>query len=498
MRNLELIGAPHSELRNRGVTAQIAALRRDWNIFLRPLKMISSEKFNQEVKPAIERLYRAIDRLIFGRGKWRSVSISSWLTNNASRTGAESISLAWSRSVAEELVGECLVVEFENLPMAELENAVRLRLGKPRASLRIQVLKFSNGKSPTLLFSAFVRLDHRSLHRSVVRCSDKLPVVLDAALVRLGRDVGTPPVDGAPLSKEVPSWRLLYRLLYDSLAKVILREQWRIEVCKRTEGTPDIGETMTVIQPPNSVFWADPFFVRHNDGDWILFEELPYKTNKGHISAVKIDSHGKAISKPQTVLQEPWHLSYPFVWQEGGHLYMIPEAGQSRNLSLYKAVVGCTQWQRHAVIIAGLRLADPTVARYGERLWLFATYADEHGWMDDALYIFWADGIEGPWHAHALNPVKIDASSSRPAGSMWVKDGHLHRMVQDCTATYGSRVNCMRVTRLTVDEFEEELVGGWGSTKNGQIEPWHTFNEGEGIVLTDRLVMKPRWKTTSG
>jgi hypothetical protein len=211
---------------------------------------------------------------------------------------------------------------------------------------------------------------------------------------------------------------------------------------------------------------------------------------------VEIDGAGQPTSAPRVVLSEPWHLSYPFLWQEGERLYMIPEAGQTGELTLYEAVGDEMQWQRRAVLISGVRLGDATVVRLADRLWMFATCAD-HGIasVEDALHIYWADQIEGPWHPHALNPVKIDVTCSRPAGSMHVVDGELHRPVMDCSSIYGGSVRWMRVSRLTEHEFEEHPAPSRLPKRELQPEPWHTFNAIDNIIVIDRFVRLARWRT---
>lgn len=42
-------------------------------------------------------------------------------------------------------------------------------------------------------------------------------------------------------------------------------------------------------------------------------------------------------SKPVVVLKEPFHLSYPWVFEEAGKVYMIPETGQDGSVRLYEA-----------------------------------------------------------------------------------------------------------------------------------------------------------------
>ena len=60
---------------------------------------------------------------------------------------------------------------------------------------------------------------------------------------------------------------------------------------------------------------------------------------------------------------------------------------------------------------------------------------------------------------HRLNPLKIDVTSSRPAGPLFERDGMLLRPAQDCSSTYGAAVVLHRIVELTPDRFQEQCLG---------------------------------------
>jgi hypothetical protein len=92
----------------------------------------------------------------------------------------------------------------------------------------------------------------------------------------------------------------------------------------------------------------------------------------------------------------------------------------------------------------------------------------------------------GPWLPHALNPVKTDARSARPAGTPFVVAGRLYRPSQDNSRIYGGRVVVNEVEVLTPDDFAERRVGF--------VQPWpgspypdglHTLSAVGGRTLID-------------
>lgn len=483
----------------RAVSAQFLALKRHWQLVEVPgsCQQATGVGGKAAAVPAspIERLYRNLDKRLFGRGGWALDSSDATEGLRQSTAIPKSWCLAWGRNVALSAAADYLCVEYEGLPMAQLELAVRKRLGEPGGTVSARVWHLHAAELPRLLMQGWLRLDHRSLHRSVVLCAAKLPNLLRAAMARRDRPMHAALMREPVLPAALSAGQQLWRLARASLAWLLWREQWRLEIGKTRGGTPHPGATTSVIRPPHTAFWADPFLLRRGQRTWVLFEELPFATQQGHISAVEIDDAGMPISAPRIVLKEPWHLSYPFLWHEDNRVFMLPEAGRSQGLTLYEAVGDGMQWQRRETLLSGVRLADATVAAHAGRLWMFATCADDGlATMDDTLHIYWAERIQGPWHAHALNPVKIDARSSRPAGSIWVVDGVLHRVAQDCSSTYGGRIECMRVLRLTEDEFEEEPLPGWAAPV-ARTNPWHTFNFLGAMTVVDRLVRLPRWRS---
>ena len=446
----------------------------------------------------MEHLFRTMDRRLFGRHLRRAADLDLLPRLDAASVGPGNLHLAYSAATAEQEAARrqesVLYVEFEDRPMADLEEAVRSRLGVPDATLNAKVWMASAQAPKRLLFEGELDLDHRALCTSVAMCAAKLPTLLHAALARIDQAEYVPATarkraQGQALSAR----RLLLRVGHAVVQRLLWRQQWQIESYQRNGQGDARGKISTLFKPPAGAFWADPFLLNQNGRTWLMFEELPYKTNKGHISAIELDVDGKPLSQARVVLDEPWHLAYPFVFKEGGKTYMMPDASKSGELALYECGDDGWHWTRVATLMRGLRMADSTIIAYMGKLWMFTTQAERDASLDDTLYIYWADDLMGPWHPHALNPVKIDAGSSRPAGSMWLRDGVLHRVVQNCASTYGGATVCLRVNKLSETEFQEEIVTGWGGGEQASRVPWHTYNRHANVFVLDRLRRCSRW-----
>lgn len=209
------------------------------------------------------------------------------------------------------------------------------------------------------------------------------------------------------------------------------------------------------LHPPKGGFWADPFPLQQGGRSYIFFEELPYGAAKAHISVVEVNRKGEA-SAPVKVLERDYHLSYPFLVEEDGELFMIPETADNATVELYRCVEFPHKWKLERVLVEGLKCADATLHREHDRWWMFTTATRPGGAdINDELHLFSAERLTGEWKPHRGNPVKSDVRSARPAGRLFRSGGNLYRPGQIGAPIYGSGIALHRVERLTADEYVE-------------------------------------------
>lgn len=232
------------------------------------------------------------------------------------------------------------------------------------------------------------------------------------------------------------------------------------------------------------VYWADPFLLKKQDKTYLFFEEYVHKTNRGRIAYALIDEQGN-IGDPKTALERPYHLSYPFVFEHRGEFYMIPETAQQRTIEVYRCKSFPDQWEFHKVLIPDIHAADATLHEHVGRWWMFVNVAHEGGSTWDELHLYYSDDpLSSNWTPHPLNPVVSDVRSARPAGRIFRKDGGFVRPSQDSSLRYGYALNFNRILRLTVNEYEEELIERI-EPNNENILGVHTYNTLGDIVVID-------------
>ncbi|WP_443094155.1 glucosamine inositolphosphorylceramide transferase family protein [Pseudoduganella danionis] len=495
---LQLIGFPHPATWPQGLIIAINALAAEWTLIHDQTAAPDADEYRPH-NSWLDSLFRCLDRALYGRADSATLTAKLESVPPAGPLDTATTLLAYTATGAKQQAllrkQAILYIEYEGLALGHINDAARDRLAIPGATLAAKVWS-TDGYNAQLLFHGELDMDHRSLCKSTTLIAAKVPALLRGALARqaLPTAAGLP----QPRATQAPrsATHLFLRLLRAIIKKLLWRDQWRLEIFTHTEDSPTQARFSHVIAPPASDFWADPFLVKIKNRLWLVFEALPFSTGKGNISAMELTPDGQPKSAPQIVLDEPWHLSYPFLFTENEQTYMIPDASMSRQLYLYRCGDDPLNWEKLAPLISDQSLADATLIRYQNKLWMFASHGDRGASMDDTLHIYMADQLTGPWKAHSLNPVKIDARSSRPAGNMWIsKDGNLHRVAQDCSTVYGGATVCTRIVKLSETEFEEEIVQAWGSEYNTASTPWHTFNQLDGIQVIDRLQISSRYRS---
>lgn len=243
------------------------------------------------------------------------------------------------------------------------------------------------------------------------------------------------------------------------------------------------------LEPPKDRFWADPFPITVGDRHYIFFEELPFSTGRAHISVIEVKRDG-TTSEPVRVLERPYHLSYPFLLEEDGELYMIPETGENHTVEIYKCVDFPTQWRLERVLLRDVFCVDATLHKLGDKWWMF-TNAASSGDINDELHLYSADRLMGEWKPHPRNPVKSDVRSSRPAGRLFTQGGALYRPGQICAPLYGSGISLHKVTTLTQDDYVEEEARR--IVPAGPFLGIHTINRAGDFSVTDAFMRRPRF-----
>lgn len=200
-------------------------------------------------------------------------------------------------------------------------------------------------------------------------------------------------------------------------------------------------------------FRADPFGYWRGGMLYVFVETFDYRHPVGTIDVLVFDGEYRFVEQ-RAVLREPWHLSYPVVFDAEGETWLMPEANQSGRLTLYRSLTFPDRWEPALAITVDPAPVDATPLWHDGRWWLFYS-SNAHG-QDGmrALNIAFAERLAGPWTPHPRNPVRIDLASARPGGTPIVLDGRILLPVQDCARTYGGAITLLAIDTLDETRFE--------------------------------------------
>ncbi|XP_052199425.1 glucosamine inositolphosphorylceramide transferase 1-like [Diospyros lotus] len=246
-----------------------------------------------------------------------------------------------------------------------------------------------------------------------------------------------------------------------------------------------------------SNFVADPFLYVQGDTLYLFYETKNSITMQGDIGVARSIDKGASWQQLGIALDEDWHLSYPYVFDYNGQVYMMPEGSAKGDLRLYRAVEFPLKWTLEKIIIKK-PLVDSFIINHDGKYWLFGSDHSGIGTKKNGQLEIWHSSSPlGPWKAHKKNPIYNTHKSmgARNGGRPFVHNGNLYRVGQDCGETYGRRVRLFKVEILTKDEYREvEVPLGFREPNKGR-NAWNgaryhhldvqQLNSGEWIGVMD-------------
>lgn len=231
-------------------------------------------------------------------------------------------------------------------------------------------------------------------------------------------------------------------------------------------------------------WYADPFPFERDGRRFIFVEMMPRFARKGNpggtICVIELFSDG-TYSKPCEIIKEPFHLSFPNVFECNGEVFMIPESGHNGDIRLYRATDFPYKWKLDKILLKnGENLVDSSLLPFDSKL-LLITY----DWNHHQTLVYQIDMQE-----KSLLPMSVtNLINERPGGNAVKHNGCYYRVLQDCSETYGRKIiftklSCEHddLTEHIVGELSEVGIETQGSANYVRI---HTFNRSNTLEIID-------------
>jgi len=286
-------------------------------------------------------------------------------------------------------------------------------------------------------------------------------------------------------------------VLFAELAvrRKILKQYTRFSVAFSFGSTEELKEHPAkilskghAIQPPPNHFYADPF-VWTKEGRHICFlEDYDYTQNIAWISAVEIFEDGSYEILGE-VIKEPFHLSFPYLFEYGGELYMVPESSAANSIRLYKCINFPLEWEFQKELLSNIKTADTMLFSHEGKWWMLTNQSTKNN-ADQAaqLFVYYNDSplkSEG-WKPHPLNPVLFSSDGGRNAGIVLSDSGLPIRAGQRQRFNiYGAAFCLNQITELTETTYKERRIANIEPDFWSNLRATHHLHTHNGIVVYD-------------
>jgi hypothetical protein len=240
------------------------------------------------------------------------------------------------------------------------------------------------------------------------------------------------------------------------------------------------------IANPNNRFLADPFIFNFEKKDIIFVEDYSFKKNKGSISAIEITGDKEKFFND--ILEENFHLSFPFIFQNNNDVYMIPETSMINEIRIYKCVKFPTNWKLEKILMKNVSAADTILIKKNSTWYMLTNICSSNiGDHQSELHIFYSDNfLSQNWKPiQQGNPVIFDSDKARNGGIFYIND-KLYRVNQiHGKAQYGKSFGINEIINLTKNSFIEKRVKNINPNFKKKIIGTHHFSSNLAYSVID-------------
>lgn len=227
-------------------------------------------------------------------------------------------------------------------------------------------------------------------------------------------------------------------------------------------------------------FFADPFLWYQDISNfYILVEEFIFWEERGKITLLIVDKNKFELIDKRTVIDEPYHLSFPFCNEDDD--VIIPESVASGKCFKYEISKDTYKINKKEIVV-NEGLIDQTFISYKGTEWLFTSKAQK---PSAELHIYYRN-CDGDYVESERQPIKTDNRTSRSAGRFFFWNNKLVRPVQDCYKRYGHQTKLMEIVELDKSNYMDREIKTISSISNPPYnETLHTFNVYDGFIIVD-------------
>jgi hypothetical protein len=218
----------------------------------------------------------------------------------------------------------------------------------------------------------------------------------------------------------------------------------------------DRKKKFTIFKNNLNYWYADPILYKKNGKTYMFYEAYNRKKDCGEIGVATVVNNN--IVDKRIIIKEPFHMSYPFVFDFKGKIYMIPETSSIKKLLLYEAVDFPYKWALTKVLLDNVEFSDATILKLQDKMYLFVSKLLNSSPYSDELLLYSLDDKFNLF-PNKSNPIITDNEFSRPAGKIIIDKERLIRVSQDCSnGGYGKAIKFNKIVNISENAYEERNI----------------------------------------
>lgn len=189
-----------------------------------------------------------------------------------------------------------------------------------------------------------------------------------------------------------------------------------------------------ILKAKDNSWYADPFFLNN---DTIVVEKYLNTKKKGILVSINIKTQEEIF-----LLEEPFHLSHPFVFEENNRVFVIPESLEGNAIKLYE--LSNNQLNFIKDLLSG-RYIDSLIFKSEKGYYLLTTYVDP--WFNEEKRLYFSPDILAVPFIEKFDFIPItNPSVSRSAGVFKMEENYIVNYCQNPFPFYGRSINVCKLS----------------------------------------------------
>ena len=267
-------------------------------------------------------------------------------------------------------------------------------------------------------------------------------------------------------------------------------DQWRIGIRRAASPSlitdrPEDKSGFQWMPCPAGHYYADPMLYEHEGQGWIFFEDYIYEQARGRLCCAPVNQDG-TFGSTSVCLDLDYHLSYPFVFEYDGEIFMMPESVGKGRVELWRATKFPFEWKLEKVLFEGL-CVDTTPVFHQDRWYFFTALLSRRKTHAAFGALFHAESLTGEWVLHPVSPISTDVRDARPGGGIVKVGDRLLRPLQDCSERYGRRLHIEEIVELTPETYRTRRLHSIEPDWEKGLEGVHTYGYCAGWEVLDAV-----------